>query len=150
LREIGIGAERIARSAERYLARAASLFSPDELRRRGSSPRDGTLSPISFGFVLLSATQCRGRSCDLDHAVHLERNVSVVASKRRRSIMPTICDLIYREYCRARLAEMRKQLYLIPGSAVVEADCDVRDLGGSDDSSDDDRTATQQEARGIH
>ena len=26
--------------------------------------------------------------------------------------MPTILDLLYREYCRARLAEMRKQLLL--------------------------------------
>jgi hypothetical protein len=64
--------------------------------------------------------------------------------------MPTICDLLYREYCRARLAEMRKQLHLIPGPVVVEDDCDVRDLGGSNESSDDDRTATPQEARRIH
>jgi hypothetical protein len=28
------------------------------------------------------------------------------------SIMPAIFDLLYREYCRARLAEMRKQLLL--------------------------------------
>jgi hypothetical protein len=28
------------------------------------------------------------------------------------SIMPTILDLLYREYCRARLAEMRKQLFV--------------------------------------
>jgi hypothetical protein len=27
-------------------------------------------------------------------------------------IMPTILDLLYREYCRARLAEMRKQLLI--------------------------------------
>jgi hypothetical protein len=30
--------------------------------------------------------------------------------------MPTIFDMIYREYCRARLAEMRKQL-LIPSAS---------------------------------
>ena len=64
--------------------------------------------------------------------------------------MPTIFDFLYREYCRARLAEMRKQLLLIPGPAVVETDCDVRDLGGSNNGSDDDRTATQQETRHIH
>jgi hypothetical protein len=34
------------------------------------------------------------------------------AIKRRGSIMPAIFDLLYREYCRARLAEMRKQLLL--------------------------------------
>jgi hypothetical protein len=28
--------------------------------------------------------------------------------------MPIIFDLLYREYCRARLAEMRKQLLLWP------------------------------------
>ena len=27
--------------------------------------------------------------------------------------MPTIFDFLYREYCRARLAEMRKQLLLV-------------------------------------
>jgi hypothetical protein len=82
--------------------------------------------------------------------MHLDRNDNVVASKRRRSIMPTICDLLYREYCRARLAEMRKQLHLIPGPAVAEADCDVRDLDGPNDGFDDDRTATPQQARRIH
>ncbi len=30
--------------------------------------------------------------------------------------MPTIFDLLYREYCRARLTEMRKQLLLWPGT----------------------------------
>ena len=33
--------------------------------------------------------------------------------------MPTIFDVLYREYCRARLAEMRKQLLLWPGTAEV-------------------------------
>ena len=56
--------------------------------------------------------------------------------------MPAIFDLLYREYCRARLAEMRKQL-LIPrteSQEVPEANCDaghpdgVADRGsGSDD-----------------
>jgi hypothetical protein len=44
--------------------------------------------------------------------------------KRRGSIMPTIFDLLYREYCRARLAEMRKQLLIRPEShEVSEANC---------------------------
>ena len=30
------------------------------------------------------------------------------------SIIPALFDLLYREYCHARLAEMRKQLLLIP------------------------------------
>jgi hypothetical protein len=40
--------------------------------------------------------------------------------------MPTIFDLLYREYCRARLADMRKQLWLWPGSHdVPQANCDT-------------------------
>jgi len=40
--------------------------------------------------------------------------------------MPTIFDLLYREYCRARLAEMRKQLLIQPEShEVSEANCDA-------------------------
>jgi hypothetical protein len=33
--------------------------------------------------------------------------------------MPVILDLVYREFCRARLAEMRRQLSLWPVSPVV-------------------------------
>lgn len=37
--------------------------------------------------------------------------------------MLTLFDLLYREYCRARLAEMRKQLLIHPAShEVPEAD----------------------------
>jgi hypothetical protein len=46
--------------------------------------------------------------------------------KRRGSIMPFIFDLLYREYCRARLAEMRKQLLIRPESHEgPEANCDA-------------------------
>ncbi len=38
--------------------------------------------------------------------------------------MPTIFDMIYREYCRARLAEMRKQL-LIPSASVESPESDA-------------------------
>ena len=42
--------------------------------------------------------------------------------------MPAIFDLIYREYCRARLVEMRKQLLISPERhQVPEAICDARD-----------------------
>jgi hypothetical protein len=67
--------------------------------------------------------------------------------------MPTIFDFLYREYCRARLAEMRKQLLLVSGRAVAEANCDLSRLGGSDglDSGfGDDRRAKQHEALHIH
>jgi hypothetical protein len=75
-------------------------------------------------------------------------------SKRRGSIMPAIFDLLYREYCCARLAEMRQQLLISTESqAVAEANRDVGYLGGSasrDSGFGDDRTATQSEARRIH
>ena len=46
--------------------------------------------------------------------------------------MPAIFDLLYREYCRARLAEMRKQLLISPERhEVPEAICDAKDGVGS-------------------
>lgn len=61
--------------------------------------------------------------------------------------MPTILDLLYRQYCRARLAEMRKQLLIRPGSyAVLEANCAA---SGSDCAADQDSSRlgdSQQEA----
>ena len=46
--------------------------------------------------------------------------------------MPAIFDLIYREYCRARLAEMRKQLLISPERPEVqEAICDAKDAVGA-------------------
>lgn len=40
--------------------------------------------------------------------------------------MPIIFDELYREFCRARLAEMRKQLLLWPGTPVVpDENCDA-------------------------
>jgi hypothetical protein len=48
--------------------------------------------------------------------------------------MPAIFDLLYREYCLARLAEMRKQLLLRPGShEIPEAKCDFGDLDRATD-----------------
>jgi hypothetical protein len=71
--------------------------------------------------------------------------------KRRGSIMPAIFDLLYREYCRARLAEMRKQLLIRPVSHdVLEVYCEVSPSGGSagrDSGSDDDGAATQHTDR---
>ncbi|WJR75571.1 hypothetical protein [Bradyrhizobium sp. NP1] len=45
--------------------------------------------------------------------------------------MPAIFDFLYREYCRARLAEMRKQLSLIQtnGPEIQET---VGNVSGSD------------------
>jgi hypothetical protein len=56
----------------------------------------------------------------------------MVMIKRRGSIMPAIFDFLYREYCRARLAEMRKQLLVSAAShEVPEVNCDVSHHGGS-------------------
>ena len=46
--------------------------------------------------------------------------------------MPAIFDLLYREYCRARLAEMRKQLLISPERhEVSEVICDAKDAVGA-------------------
>ncbi len=48
--------------------------------------------------------------------------------------MPIIFDVLYREFCRARLAEMRKQLLLWPGTPVVpKENCEA---GHPDDAAD--------------
>ena len=47
--------------------------------------------------------------------------------------MPAIFDLLYREYCRARLAEMRKQLLISPdGYEVSGMICDPVTAVGAD------------------
>ena len=46
--------------------------------------------------------------------------------------MPALFDLLYREYCRARLAEMRRQLLISPKRhEVSEEFCDAKDRVGS-------------------
>ncbi|WP_439371164.1 hypothetical protein [Bradyrhizobium sp. DASA03120] len=59
--------------------------------------------------------------------------------------MPIILDLLYREYCRARLAEMRKQLLIAAERfEALEADYLVSDQ------SDDARAAAHRKtARGA-
>ena len=59
--------------------------------------------------------------------------------------MPAIFDLLYREYCRARLAEMRKQLLISPERhEVPEALCDAKDAVGASPA-DGSETTTQHE-----
>lgn len=52
--------------------------------------------------------------------------------------MSTLVDMLYREYCRARLAEMRKQL-LVPvvGDEIPEADRDAGNPAGPGDRGSD-------------
>jgi hypothetical protein len=49
--------------------------------------------------------------------------------------MPALLDLLYREYCRSRLAEMRKQLFLTNGPEVADANCCVSPSDLADDRS---------------
>lgn len=49
--------------------------------------------------------------------------------------MPNIFDVLYREFCRARLAEMRKQLLLWPGTpAASEGNFEASHPDGAADS----------------
>jgi hypothetical protein len=77
----------------------------------------------------------------------------VVTIKRQGWIMPAIFDFLYREYCRARLAEMRKQLLLSERQEVTEAKRDVTDPGrpvGRDSGFGDRRSVTQHGPWHIH
>ena len=61
--------------------------------------------------------------------------------------MSAILDLLYREYCRARLAEMRKQLLIrVASDEVQETRWDAGDNAGPGDrsSSCGDGTATKE------
>ena len=65
--------------------------------------------------------------------------------------MPIILDVLYREFCRARLAEMRKQLLLWPDTVVPEENCEA---GHPDDAAFTGRFRVLQEwdshAEGSH
>jgi hypothetical protein len=57
---------------------------------------------------------------------------------QRGSTVPTLFDRLYREYCRARLAEMRKQLLLRPdGHDIPEVNRDADRPGDAPDQVDD-------------
>ena len=61
--------------------------------------------------------------------------------------MSTIFDLLYREDCRARLAEMRKQLLIpVASDEILEAHWDTGDPAGAHDRCSDcsDGTATKE------
>ena len=66
--------------------------------------------------------------------------------------MSAILNLIYREYCRARLAEMRKQLLLaVPDNEIPPANSDASDARGPNERSrglDNDIAPTSPESSG--
>lgn len=47
--------------------------------------------------------------------------------------MPAIFDFLYREFCRARLTEMRRRLFLVQTNSpeVAEANCSVSPSDGT-------------------
>ena len=47
--------------------------------------------------------------------------------------MPTIFDFLYREYCRARLVEMRKQLFLTNSPETAEVVGKISSSDGDND-----------------
>jgi hypothetical protein len=52
--------------------------------------------------------------------------------------MPAIFDVLYQAYCRARLAEMRKQLLISPARhEIAEAICDMKDGVGANSAGND-------------
>ena len=57
--------------------------------------------------------------------------------QQRGSIMPALFDFLYREYCRTRLAEMRKQLLLIDSREAPKANCDADHVDGIADRASD-------------
>ncbi|WP_246551052.1 MULTISPECIES: hypothetical protein [Bradyrhizobium] len=60
-------------------------------------------------------------------------------------IMPTILDLLYREYCRARLAEMRKQLLI----AAERAEAHEAHHHPADQGDDEGTDAHRKTGRGL-
>jgi len=116
-------------------ARAEAALRADPNRSNRTIAEDAQVSPDLVTAVRLAispgseAALSDPSTCDLDH---LCMPIDVVGGtepmiKRRGSIMPMIFDLLYREYCRARLAEMRKQLLLVSAESheVPEANCDA-------------------------
>jgi hypothetical protein len=79
------------------------------------------------------------RPCELVHVLYAYRccRRGVHGDDQTwNSIMPIIFDVLYREFCRARLAEMRKQLLLWPGTPVApEKNCEAGHPDGAADRS---------------
>jgi hypothetical protein len=76
----------------------------------------------------------RQGNCDPVHNLRSKKDDSLelmVQIKQRGQIMSALFDILYREYCRARPAEMRKQLLISPERhEVPEAICDANDAVG--------------------
>ena len=98
----------------------------------------------------------RGKSCDLVHILDPKINDTLklmvqINSNNEGWIMSAIFDFLYREYCRARLVEMRKQLLISPERhEVPEVICDAQDaVGATVDRSTED-PADRQSGPRVH
>jgi hypothetical protein len=64
--------------------------------------------------------------------------------------MPALFDFLYREYCRTRLAEMRKQRQLIDSREAPETNCDADHTNGAvDRGGDSDGTRHESDQAGL-
>jgi hypothetical protein len=89
--------------------------------------RETKLVAKPFGDRVIQFTSCTPTDACRRRGVHGD-------DQTWSSIMPIIFDVLYREFCRARLAEMRKQLLLWRGTPVVpEENCEA---GHPDDAAD--------------
>ena len=83
--------------------------------------------------------------------VHMWRAKGVVArhlfKTTEGSILPAIFDFLYREYCRACLVEMRKQLFLIQTNSPETTDGKV---GSSDGDNDRDNVSVDSQCEDGH
>jgi hypothetical protein len=89
------------------------------------------LAATSFGLsdaIVFPAPLVSSRRLKWSRAVASDVNGN---DQARVSIMSIIFDMLYREYCRARLAEMRKQLLIsVASDGILQAppvDCDFCD-----------------------
>jgi hypothetical protein len=108
--------------ARQYLLDRPAVCAPTPPRTR--EPISSTCSHETIRPAEEAIFRGRRRRPEAIHAQDEHRD------QQRGSIMPTIFDLIYREYCRARLAEMRKQLLLVSAERH-EVPSDVSHPGGS-------------------
>jgi transposase len=125
------------RAAEEELGRMLRLFRdkyPDFTAKHFHEQAPKSLNRSGDSSVRTIQT-----GCDLDNSCAPRDMISETFTamiKHRSSIMPALFDLLYREYCRARLAEMRKQLLLRTDSnEVPEANCDASNPDGAADRS---------------
>jgi hypothetical protein len=110
------------------VARAASAAPKLSRQPRRDSSSNITATPLPREL----AAVFRQGNCDPVHNLLSKKDDSLelmVQIKQRGQIMSALFDILYREYCRARLAEMRKQLLISPERhEVPEAICDANDM----------------------